>query len=377
MDPRGLGESTPIGDVLRDRFATTKLPLTDDEYEDIVDFNRDMAQKSLDMNGDIIKHVDTVSIARDMEAVRLALGEPQLTFFGFSYGTQLGATYAELFPTRFRAMVFDGVHDHTAGSLEMALRYHSAHQDAFDRFAAWCDSSFACVLHGHDLHRSLDRALEIVGDGAVCLSDWITLMLVEGWFTGAADALASVLGKSSFIGFLIGLFVTLATEPPGRPNWSFMPMTADTMCQMFPESIPADYIAIHCGDGPSTSPNVSELNALQHSIEAVAPSMRKGGAFKDRVSSCLGWPFPPKNPPHRLQLPLDIPPILIVNSLYDYRTPYASAVNIQSQVPGSVLLTTRSEGHCSYNKWGSEASGIIEEYLINGTLPAPGTIVDS
>lgn len=105
------------------------------------------------------------------------------------------------------------------------------------------------------------------------------------------------------------------------------------------------------------------------------------GHGKGEHASYIGWPFPATNLQHRLNLPaefdLQSPPVLVVSSLYDYNPPYSNAVKLHGQLPGSVLLTTRKKGHCSYTPHECQALRMMKEYLISGRLPAPNTIADS
>ncbi|HEY8173627.1 MAG TPA: alpha/beta fold hydrolase, partial [Dehalococcoidia bacterium] len=110
FDPRGVGESDAVdcGDRFDDYFGLDPTPDDDAERQALIDGARTFVQRCEEHSADILPHVDTTSAARDMDVIRTALGEDKLTYFGFSYGTYLGATYADLFPDRVRAFALDG-----------------------------------------------------------------------------------------------------------------------------------------------------------------------------------------------------------------------------------------------------------------------------
>lgn len=99
----------------------------------------------------VFDHADTLSTVYDLDALRRALGESRLTFHGSSYGTLLGAQYAERFPHRVRAVVLEGVFDHSLDVPSFVRSQAATLQDSFDEFVAWCDRSTDCVLHGTDV----------------------------------------------------------------------------------------------------------------------------------------------------------------------------------------------------------------------------------
>ena len=93
------------------------------------------------MSGDIVKYVDTTSVARDFDAVRQALGDDKLNFLAFSYGTQIAAQYAELFSQSVGRFVLDGILDHSGSEMYTLVTQVTTHENVFDRFAQWCGSS--------------------------------------------------------------------------------------------------------------------------------------------------------------------------------------------------------------------------------------------
>jgi pimeloyl-ACP methyl ester carboxylesterase len=101
--------------------------------------------------------MDTVSVARDHEALRLALGENKINWLGVSYGTQLGANHAQLYPTHTRAMVLDAALEHSLPEVHQVAGEIMAAEDSFNRFADWCPTADTCALRGQDVRAVFDR----------------------------------------------------------------------------------------------------------------------------------------------------------------------------------------------------------------------------
>ena len=152
FDPRGTGLSTPAIDCVDDYdywFAGGDItPDTDAEREEAVRWARDYTEECLTKNSDIIEFAGTNNVARDMEMIRRALGEEKISYFGFSYGSELGATWATLFPHTVRAAVFDGAADPEADPVDDVLQQNKGFEDSITRFLDDCDSDPTCPLSG-------------------------------------------------------------------------------------------------------------------------------------------------------------------------------------------------------------------------------------
>jgi pimeloyl-ACP methyl ester carboxylesterase len=152
VDPRGVGDSTPIRcgvPALTPEY--TFFPRTQQEFDAMVAHNRAVARSCLQETGPLLLHADTVSVARDHEALRIALGVSRVNWLGLSYGTQLGAQYAQLYPKRTRAMVLDAVLDHSSSDVLLTAAAATTVEEAFNRFATWCDTAPDCALRGQDV----------------------------------------------------------------------------------------------------------------------------------------------------------------------------------------------------------------------------------
>ena len=152
MDPRGVGRSSP---VLCSRPLVDAKPSpmieTQRAYLRTIAYDRGLAADCAARTGPHFGQVDTASVVRDMDAVRQALGEEKISFYGASYGSLIGEQYAESHPHRLRALALDGVMDHSAGLATFLIQETDAAQDSFREFVAWCGRDTRCVLRGRDI----------------------------------------------------------------------------------------------------------------------------------------------------------------------------------------------------------------------------------
>ncbi|CZR64585.1 uncharacterized protein PAC_14483 [Phialocephala subalpina] len=160
MDLRGLGLSTPIKcdpDIMNERISY--FPTTEAEFEQLVSHNKIFRESCLNLTGPLAGHIDTVSVAHDMEALRTALGEGKLNYLGLSYGTQPGSQYAELYQDNIRAMVLVANADHGVTETSMFVTESSTAEDEFKRFALYCSTTPECALYGKN---ATDLFLELI-----------------------------------------------------------------------------------------------------------------------------------------------------------------------------------------------------------------------
>ncbi len=149
-DPRGTGESTPVIDCIDDYdqyFARDDTPQTDAERQQLVAADEQFAEGCEQRSGSIIQHIGTNDSARDRDVIRRAVGEDEISYFGFSYGSELGATWATLFPDTVRAMVLDGAADPSADPVESNLDQLHGFQASLDTFLAQCSDDESCAFN--------------------------------------------------------------------------------------------------------------------------------------------------------------------------------------------------------------------------------------
>ncbi|MGN5382348.1 alpha/beta fold hydrolase [Streptomyces lasalocidi] len=164
FDPRGVGSSTAVRCPvpLKDR-SVSSFPTTQTGYHRLLEANRRAGTECARRTGPLIRHVDTISAARDIETIRVALGERTVSLLGGSYGTELFSAYIALHPRHVRAAVLDGAVDHTRSTWRAALDEAASTEDAFHRFATWCARTTGCALHGRNVPAAF-RALTARAD---------------------------------------------------------------------------------------------------------------------------------------------------------------------------------------------------------------------
>src|SRR3954453_23619931 len=149
MDPRGIGTSTPVlcePDTLNSPVSL--FPPSSEAFAQLESYAGAIGRGCLARTGPLLRHVDTLSATRDMEALRRALGDKKLNFLGLSYGAEIGSLYAELYPKRIRAMALDGILNHSIAMNTLFADATAASEDTFNRFVAWCAKAKRCALNG-------------------------------------------------------------------------------------------------------------------------------------------------------------------------------------------------------------------------------------
>ncbi|MFF3865049.1 alpha/beta fold hydrolase [Micromonospora sp. NPDC001898] len=289
----------------------------------------------------VFDHADTLSTVHDLDAIRRALGESRLTFHGSSYGTLLGAQYAERFPHRVRAVVLEGVFDHSLDVPSFVRSQAATLQDSFDEFVAWCDRSTDCLLHGTDV-----RAI---------------------W----ADVLARADGGE----YAPSTAFDITVLPLGMlnvPRWTDLAQVIKGLSggvAPAPRSLPVA-TAVFCADWPVRVRDYDEYATLVRLAAAAAPDVRYGAGLI-AVQTCLGWPTPVRNPPHELRVTGNAR-LLLLNALHDPRTGYEWATNVAEQLgKRGRLLTYEGWGHGSYQRTACTI-GAVDRYLVDLVLPEAG-----
>jgi len=343
FDPRGVRRSGAVqcdADLVArlDRPAPTDLR----EFDELLAVQADVGADCRRRTGPVFDHLDSVSAARDVDALRVALGEPALNVYALSYGTVIGQMYAEQFPHRIRTMVLDAVFDHSVDSDRFAFTGALAAQEAFDQFVAWCDREPACELHGTDVRARLaalfDRA-------------------ERGELTGPSGKIDPA------------ALTYLVVSPMTRPD---LPAVAHQIATLESSATKSATTAlpiyIQCADNRNDTTSFAHLEGLRAQTRTVAPDVR-GSAF-DIADLCVNPPVPATNPQHPLRVH-GAPPIMVLNSRYDVSTPYQGAQHVAAQLPG-VMVTYDGMGHGAATR-GQCAADLVYRYLSERHLPPPDT----
>jgi pimeloyl-ACP methyl ester carboxylesterase len=345
IDSRGTGNSLAIrcADLMTDQ--PTIYPADGAEFTALLRYNQGVLEKCRERSGPIFDHADSAAVAQDMDAVRRALGERQISYLGLSYGTVYGQQYAEKFGSRVRAMVLDSVVDHSVDLKEFMGDRATAVDDSFVEFVRWCDRTVSCELHGQNVYSAWEAAL-VRADGEPRGRQRL-IDLVYGGLGGP---------HFSWIAHLIA-----TTNGAERKN-----------ALDFEPNYQSVRLASVCQDFSLRIRNFQEYSRLRAEELRRSPLMRGSFIGHDEATACIGVPGRPASPPHRLTIPA-APKILVLNARHDPITPYAWAVNVHRQAPrNTALLTYEGWGHITYPRSACTRGG-VDDYLLELTVPARGS----
>jgi pimeloyl-ACP methyl ester carboxylesterase len=371
FDPRGVARSAPIrcatGPQLDQYFDLDLAPTTDAGFNALVEEARQFDAGCQSLSGNLLAHVGTADAARDMDQIRQALGDAKLNYFGFSYGTFLGATYAELFPTHIRAMVLDGALDPAADPISFNLAQAQAFNAELNTFFADCAARPACawkpggnlrtaydaLMAGVKVHRLPGLGARTLGPGEAAYGVALPLYDRADW-----PELAVALQRASEgDGSLLLRFSDLYTTRKSDGTYS-NEQEANTAINCLDENWPRD-------------PAVLKRDAAQ--AMALAPEFGVADLYSNLT--CALWPLPATGSPHPVTA-AGSPPIVVIGSTGDPATPYAGAPALAGELSQGVLLTRTGEGHTGYR-----ASACIRDnvdpYLLDLTVPAKATTCSS
>ncbi|MFI6999915.1 alpha/beta hydrolase [Nocardia sp. NPDC050175] len=368
-DPRGVGTSRPgIRCDPTYPHHLDQFPSSQTEFDDLVTANKAFGTSCQEQTGDLLDHVDTVHVARDLEVLRQRLGGAPLNYLGLSYGTEIGAEYARLFPDKSRTLALDGalVHSQPAGTMSY---YESiAFEDSWNRFAQWCRSAAECALREQDPSQVLDdlvtRAKQRPLPAPSCRP---------------ADACRSPVGVVALLTNLQGQLLFKDPIPSiGINGWPGLATLLDQARNGDAGDLAADApnyadLAVGCADFRSDFDTYPALKSQQTLLATIAPHTRGVSQSYSYITRCQGWPAEFTNPPKETTAKPTITP-LIVNATHDPSTSYGWAQLLSTQIRGAVLLTRDGDGHTSFLRPG-RTQDAIARYLIDGTAPAAGIVL--
>ena len=374
FDPRGIGQSAPVRCLTgpeEDAYFALDSVLDDPQEKAAgIQADKDFAAGCEQRSARVLPFVDTVSAAKDLDLIRIALGDAKLTYLGFSYGTFLGQTYANLYPTHVRALALDGVVDPTLTANDLLLAQLVSFQRNLEAFLADCNSRASS---------SPPCTYGVSGDPAAKLDALMGRLDTNPIPVGNRQLTRAL----ALTGVLLGLYnqsfwptLDVALSATDRGDGSILLRLADVYLARnangtYDNEIDASS-AVNCLDRPVPT-DVAAYDKLGPAFARASPLF--GPSFQYANLGCAYWPVKPTG--HAGPLTADgAPPILLVGGTDDPATPYAWAQSVNRQLAGSVLLTRNGNGHTSYDA-STCAHSAIDDYLINLTLPAAGTVCSS
>lgn len=369
FDPRGTGGSAPV-DCLDDEEldayrAGDPDPDTPAEEREFVASVRGMLTGCAASDRGLAGHVSTIEAARDIDVLRALVEEETLTFFGASYGTELGATYADLFPDRVGRMVLDGGVDLSLSSRESNLGQARGFQTALRAYVANCVRvSDSCFL-GPDVDAGLDRIATFLRRLDAAPLRVGSRELTQGLaFYGVAAPLYDQ-----------GTWVYLSTALKGAfaGDGQLLLALSDAYGSRNPDGTYADNIveantAINCLDDPSTG-TLADVRAALPAFEAASPVL--GRSFAWSLVGCRGQQVRSTEAPRTVRA-AGAPPIVVVGTTRDPATPMAWSEALAEQLESGVLIRRDGDGHTGYNAGNQCVDRAVEGYLLGGGVPRDG-----
>ncbi|WP_149180894.1 alpha/beta hydrolase [Streptomyces sp. TRM49041] len=369
LDPRGVAGSEPVecldGPAMDAYTQVDQTPDDRREADLLAASFKTFATSCAKNSGRILPHVSTVEAARDMDILRAVLGDEKLTYVGASYGTFLGATYAELFPARTGRLVLDGAMDPSLTAEELNRDQTAGFDTAFRAFAADCVRKPDCPLgatSGQDaatrmkaFFTRLDRQPLPTGGDRLLGESLATTGVINAMYDEAAwpqlrEALTRAMdGEGSGLLSLADSYY----ERDGDGTYSNL-MSANA--------------AVNCLDQPPAFATPSAVTAAVPSFEKASPVFGRNLAWASL--SCAYWPAKATGTPHPIKAE-GAPPIVVVGTTRDPATPYKWAKSLAAQLSSGTLLTYDGDGHTAYGRGSDCVDTAINTYLLEGTPPPP------
>jgi pimeloyl-ACP methyl ester carboxylesterase len=343
-DPRGFGQVTcPKPSPQRAVYVFDNQA----DFEAYKAENHDFGVQCTQAAGPLAGNLNSWQVARDMDAMRAAIGESRMNYYGNSYGTMFAQAYTEFFPDRVGRMYLDSVIDHTTRSIrDWLVPRAQTDERNLRRFADWCASEPTCALHGKDVLKTFDDVVAKAPIPTAAGGSVSAARIVSRSFVGFADAwpdLAKALAAAD-AGDATGFTVDRGARDPDLSRIMF--------CADFP--YPADY---------------PDLKALENDLRRVAPRLGWRQVWP-MANHCSGLPRTKTFPQHPFRAHEQA---LVVNGDYDATTPPADGRRVAGLLDGRYLQVPAT--HAVYIS-GTNACvrGYVDRYFASEQLPPVGTV---
>lgn len=368
FDPRGVGRSTPVKCYDAEEMDSYLYDLpknergTDEWIDEVAQASKEFGEACLENTGEVLEFINTVSAARDLDLMRELLGDKKLNYLGYSYGTFLGATFAELYPDKVGRLVLDGAIDPSASNFEVSKTQSAGFENALKAFLEDCiENNSDCAFSGTadkglktiaDLLDSVDKSPlkgsdgRMVGSGTLLTAiiyplysadawDYLNTMLVDVMHGDADSALSFADGYN------------------GREDGEYLDNSSEA------------FTAYNCLDY-TYDDDPAKMAEQADELKEAAPVMGKFMSYGD--IGCANWPF--TDGAERKEIHAEgAAPIMVVGTTNDPATPYVWAEALADQLESGFLVTYNGEGHTGYNKGSSCVDGTVDDFFLDGTVP--------
>jgi pimeloyl-ACP methyl ester carboxylesterase len=369
FDPRGVGRSTPLqcaSTAELDRFvASDPDPDTAAERRQMDREVHAFGEGCLHDSGALARHMSTVEVARDMDILRGALGEPKLDYFGASYGTFLGATYANLFPGHVGRMVLDGAINPALSNEKLSLEQAHGFEVALRAYVGNCVSQGGCFL-GSTVDQGTRRIRQFLDQveanplptdtsrrltaGTAMLGIWMPLYVRSYWpqlSAGLQQAMQQRSGSK-----LLSLADLYTSRGPHGYLDNSLEALYDVNCLDHDDAIPTSQVPSHFPQFLKASPTF-------------------GKAFAFGLSTCYSWPIHSGRSSHALHAK-GAPPIVVIGTTRDPATPIEWAKALSRQLDSGVLVTRNGDGHTGFHQGNQCVDNAVQDYLVHDQVPRNG-----
>ena len=375
LDPRGVGDSTPVfcmTDEEKDEYnAGAETDGVDDSPQSAIaeaeEGSRDLADGCRDHSGSIFEHIDTVSAARDFDMVRAVIGQDKLNLLGYSYGTFLGATYAGLFPENVGRFVLDGALDPSLSIEDVSAMQMRGLDASLQQWIADCATQSTCpmgrtkdegISNVRAFLESLDKAPLPTSDPDRPLTESLAITAMIGamyntqWWPQLSDAYADAVR---------------------RGDGSALLEIADLMNSRNPDGTYAD----------NSTDAINAINNLDYEPEGTDDQwIERADALKSELpilGRYVGYPsaglsaWPTEHADRQPIHATGAAPILVIGTTHDPATPYPMAQSLAEQLDSGVLITVEGWNHTAYRRGADQCVvRAVEDYLVKGNVPQNG-----
>lgn len=384
FDPRGVGRSTPltcldsdgVDEFLGAEYDTDDgtgdaADLTEQGVEEIEASSREFVEACEEQDPDLMRNVGTADVARDMDVLRALLGDDRLTYMGASYGTHIGAQYADQFPDRVRALLLDGAVDPSQAPLEASVAQATGFETALRAFVEDCLGREDCAL---------GEAGDDVEDGVRTLTEFL-----EGTAEQPLDNTADgreVNRARAELGVMSALYSEelwervrqgLADGMEDGDGTVLLQLADDLYSRGDPaayENSTAMLTAVNCSDAPGPR----EVDAYEQAAQAAgeeSPLFGPGLAWG--ALTCAYWPEEAVADGGGLTAE-GADPIMVLGTTRDSATPYAWSEALAQQLEPGFLLTRDGDGHTGYRMGDECIDAVVDEYLVGLEAPEDGEV---
>ncbi|MGI9085938.1 MAG: alpha/beta hydrolase [Aeromicrobium sp.] len=365
VDPRGVGTSEALDCFTRSQLdGLLDVDSSPDERSEINDLRfafENLGESCVKNSGDLVGHMSTEEAVRDLDVVRAVLGQDELDYYGASYGTQIGATYAHLFPEHAGRMVLDAGVDPSLSPRRHARQQAEGFEKSLRRFLSYCTKLDSCPL-GEDVDQAQDRVVDVLeeADDKPLPSTGVRPATEAAAVRGIAFALYERDRWPALV-----LTMSRATFGDGTA----LRRLADKYDQRddtdYANNSTVAYFAVRCLDYPK-APGYTKVADFESDFSDAAPVFGRSLAWS--AAECSSWPVASSSPQKSVSADA-VDSIVVVGTTHDPATPYKWSESLVRQLGSARLLTREGDGHTAYHTGNRCIDELVDDHLLGRSLP--------